>query len=377
MAPGDLKAKVDAMLAGDWGVVDAADGFMLLSKSAASKEIPAAFYSFVRPHVGGAAGDQPWQLMSVEALDWPRWRQTKLAATWQVGSKFEPAAGAPHLAVVTPQGDTVATLAAAAPPGLTWLPPAEWHAGDEIRLTTLALALPPIFAVQAGGDEAAGPAVFVRGAQGTLRQVAEHAIATSGAAPDLGAALQPYLGPLAVSRQVTATLPDGRELALRGWRPDAPVAAGQPANVLLEWQVRTAQDSDAGNGWPQDLAAFVHLRRGTDNVAQADGAPQWFGQPARPVGSSGQQNTVQRTILNDWRQVTVPADAELGDDWRLVVGVYNPQTGERLPLHAAGQSGAANPAVDELDLGSLRVVAPPPPDQACAMLPATCLSQPD
>ncbi len=292
MAPGDLKAAVDAMLAGDWGVVDAADGFLLLSKSAAGKEIPAAFYSFVRPHAGGSAGGQPWQLLGLDALDWPRWRQTKLAATWQIGSTFDPAAEAPHFAVVTPQGDTVATLAAAAPPGLAWLPPTAWRPGDEIRLTTLPLALPPIFAVQASGAEGNGPAVFVRGPQGLLQQVAERA----GGGMDLAAVLEPYLGPLAASSQVTATLPDGRQLALRGWLPTAPVAAGQPANGLLEWRLSGAPGdgaedhagNNAANGWPQDLAAFVHLRRATTNVAQADGAPQWFGQPAVPVVTGGQ-----------------------------------------------------------------------------------------
>ena len=36
------------MLAGEWGVVDAADGFMLLRKGAARKTLPDAFYDFVR-----------------------------------------------------------------------------------------------------------------------------------------------------------------------------------------------------------------------------------------------------------------------------------------------------------------------------------------
>jgi uncharacterized membrane protein len=375
MAPGDLKAKVDSMLAADWGVVDAADGFLLLSKAAtnkeASKEIPAEFYTFVRPHQAGAAGDQPWQLLGVEAEDWPRWRQTKLVAAWQVGKEFDPAADAPRLSVVTPGGDTVATLAAAAPPGLAWLPATAWRPGNEIRLTTLALALPPMFAVQASGDAATGPAVFVRGPHDTLRRVAE----PGRQAEDLGAALQPYLGALAASREVTATLPDGRQLSLRGWLPVAPVAAEQPANVLLEWQLEGTPDNGVENGWPQDLAAFVHLRHAGSNVDQADGAPQWFGAPARPIAASGRQGTAQTTILNDWRQVTVPAGVEPGEDWRVVVGLYNPQSGERLPLYGGGQGGQAIDAVDELELGWIRVAAPPQPDQACALLPATCASQ--
>ncbi len=367
MAPGDLKAKVDAMLADGWGVVDAADGFLLLSKTATSTEIPPEFYSFVRPHAAESAGDQVWHLLGIEAEDWPRWRQTKLAATWQVGSRFDPATDEPHLSVVTPGGDTVATLAAAVPPGLAWLPVTDWRPGDEIRLTTLALTLPPVFAVQASRDAEVGPVIFVRGPQGTLQQVLQQA----PGAGSLDSALQPYLGSLVASRAVTATLPDGRQLTLQGWLPAAPVATGRQANVLLEWRLAGATGSSTGNEWPPDLAAFVHLRHGGANLDQADGAPQWFGQPSKRVISPDQVTT----ILNDWRQVTVPAEAELGEDWQLVVGVYNPQTGERLPLSPAGQSGEANAAMDELDLGSIRVIAPPEPDQACALLPAACSSQ--
>ncbi len=367
MAPGDLKARVDAMLADGWGVVDAADGFLLLSKTATSKEIPPEFYSFVRLHAAESAGDQVWHLLGIEAEDWPRWRQTKLAATWQVGSRFDPATDEPHLSVVTPGGDTVATLAAAVPPGLAWLPVTDWRPGDEIRLTTLALTLPPVFAVQASRDAEVGPVIFVRGPQGTLQQVLQQ----GPGAGSLGSALQPYLGSLVASRAVTATLPDGRQLTLQGWLPASPVATGRQANVLLEWRLAGATGSSTGNEWPPDLAAFVHLRHGGANLDQADGAPQWFGQPSTPVISPDQVTT----ILNDWRQVTVPAEAELGEDWQLVVGVYNPQTGERLPLSPADQSGDANAAMDELDLGSIRVVAPPEPDQACALLPAACPSQ--
>ena len=48
MAPGDVKARVDEMLAGDWGIVDAGDGFLLLATGAGNKEIPDDFFSFAR-----------------------------------------------------------------------------------------------------------------------------------------------------------------------------------------------------------------------------------------------------------------------------------------------------------------------------------------
>ena len=60
MAPGDVRSTIEEMLAGDWGVVDAADGFLLLSKTASKKTIPEAFYDFVR--------DQDSQLEAVGPL---------------------------------------------------------------------------------------------------------------------------------------------------------------------------------------------------------------------------------------------------------------------------------------------------------------------
>jgi hypothetical protein len=222
MAPGDLRAKVDEMLADGWGVVDAEDGFLLLSKSAADKEIPAKFYSFMRLSQTDRVEDRPWQLLGVEAEDWARWRQTKLAATWQIDAGFNPALGAPDLAVITPGGETVATLATAAPPGLAWLPPAAWKPGERIRLTTLPLTLPRIFGIRADGADEDMPALFVRRSDDTLVKMDVPSRDTD----DLGATLATYLGPLAASEQLTATLPDGRELTLRGWLPDGGGAAG-------------------------------------------------------------------------------------------------------------------------------------------------------
>ena len=69
-----------------------------------------------------------------------------------------------------------------------------------------------------------------------------------------------------------------------------------------------------------------------------------------------------RDSRNDWRQVTIPADALQAGVWTLALGLYDPQTGERVPL-ATG---------DELTIPLPTPGAPPIPDQACALIPATC-----
>jgi hypothetical protein len=75
--------------------------------------------------------------------------------------------------------------------------------------------------------------------------------------------------------------------------------------------------------------------------------------------------------LHDWRQLVIPQAGPQDEEWQVVAGVYAPQTGKRLMWQDA--NGELR---DELVLGTLGVMAPQPPDQACALLPATCAAQP-
>ena len=181
MAPGDLKARVDAMLAADWGVVDAADGFLLLHKGAPAKAIPPDFYSFVRTpaDVDAPVTDAPLMLLDATVRDWPRWRQTKVEGTWRVGPDFDPAQTEPVLDIVTPAGDGIGSALTPTPPGLVWYPPARWQPGDVIRVTSLPFYLPRTFGLvtsnaatmaetRAGADGTRLVAAFTRGARDRL-----------------------------------------------------------------------------------------------------------------------------------------------------------------------------------------------------------------
>ena len=108
------------------------------------------------------------------------------------------------------------------------------------------------------------------------------------------------------------------------------------------------------------LTPFVHLRRDGENVAQQDGAPRWF----VPYGVA--ERLQDRGFANDWRQMALPADAPVAGAWTLVVGLYDPATGQRAPV-----TDSAGHTADELVIGQVRVQPPPVPDQACALLPAT------
>jgi hypothetical protein len=133
------------------------------------------------------------------------------------------------------------------------------------------------------------------------------------------------------------------------WVEDRAGWPGDPRNVWMQWGVET---------WPAHLSAFVHLRRNGETVAQADGAPTFWGSELPPRAASG------AAYLNDWRQVTIPADAATdGDCGTLAVGLYDPQSGERVPLIERRRTGQSR-----WPRRARRRSA----DQACALIPATC-----
>lgn len=347
MAPGDLKTQVDTLLAGEWGVVDAADGFLLLARGAPGKTLPTEFYTFVRlsqgpPHLSAS----PLQLVVLDADDWPRWRQTQFIVDWQVGASFDAQTAAPWLEIVTPQQEVIATLDTATPPALVWYPPDRWQPGDTVRVTTLPLSLPPVVGVRAAGAAVQPAAIFRRAADGQL----VHLPSTWVTAPMPDAAENGVgLGPLRTAVAET-TLSVGAVHTVTAVIADRVYRPGEAVDLWLQWEIER---------WPENLAVFVHLRHNGETVAQADGPPTFFGKPL-PVQAG------ERSLVSDWRQVAIPAGATADGDWMLAIGIYNPQTGERMGL------GAGN----ELPIGPLKVAAAPAPDQACALLTATCASQP-
>ena len=111
--------------------------------------------------------------------------------------------------------------------------------------------------------------------------------------------------------------------------------------------------------WPEPLSAFVHLRRNGETIAQMDGAPAF-------LTSAPNDETVTQTFLNDWRQVTIPADSLLDGEWTLALGLYDARSGQRIPLASGG---------DGLVVALPKLTAPPIADQACALIPQTCAAR--
>lgn len=367
MAPGDLKRLVGEMLADAWGVVDAADGFLLLRHGAPERNIPTAFFDFTRPDApignGGAQPRPAWSITVAE--DWPRWRQTKLAVTMTAADTGDdPTQHMPLFAVVTPGGDRLDPLREPTPPALVWRPLATLAAGDSLTATTLALYLPRVWALAmsppadfspAAGWPAATDAplaltdLFMRDAQGRLQSLAQRRPFVD----DLGGLARTVAGGPLTQAQAQFALDAGQWIAVESWLP-VTAYAGQPLDVWLQWRGIEA--------WPAGWVAFVHLRRTGENQAQADGLPRFF------VAYDVANWLEHHRSAPDWRQLAAPADAETGERWQVAIGLYDPQSGRRAEvIHEGG---------NEVVIGEVEMVSPPAPDQTCALIAATCASQP-
>lgn len=361
MAPGDLKSAVDQLLAGEWGVVDGADGFLLLHRGATDKTIPAGFYDFARVTVPVYRATTSYpaapQLLQVTVDDWPRWRQTKVVSEWQVGTQVN-AEFVPQLDFVTPSGERISTLAAGAPPALVWYPPAQWQPREIVRITTLPLTLPRVWGVTTPpimGPPAATSLVSADGAQqlvGTFVRRADRLV-------DVGPATAQALDRPTASapRAVTIRTAGGENFTLRLWLTDATATPGQALLLRMQWLDLAS--------WPAGYSVFVHLRQDDQNVAQQDGLPRFF------VVYDPAKQLAQQRLLEDARTLAVPTNLALGTVLTLVVGLYDTASSERAEIldHSGKLIGNEWPAA------TLTLTLPPLPDQACALIPTTCAAQ--
>lgn len=373
MAPGDVRDTVEQMLAGDWGVVDAADGFLLLHKGASGKVIPDAFYDFTRQEAGEPLPSAPLVFRGIEVEDRPLWRQSRILTRWQVGEDFVPGALRPWLEIRTPNGERVYAFDDLTPPALIWRPPADWRPGDFITITTTPLSLPRTWGAAIGLVQGPNPLqtadrlpldglvdapILLHGDRLDLAEASrrdsdaglQSLTQATFTDPRFGETLAKLFGQPVGQTSSRFRTPAGTEVGVQAWLPGDVVRPGQPFDLWLRWP----------DGIPEGYVAFVHLRQGNDTLAQADGPPRLF------LAQSATSPT------NDWRQLTAPPDVQPGVRLQLVMGLYNLADGSRLELvDASGQ-----PLGDELLLGEVSVARSSIPDQTCALVAGACASQP-
>ncbi len=389
MQAGDARASVEKLLNEGWGVVDAADGFILLAQGEANRALPDAFYSFARasdpqPQLPVNARFGPLTLRGYDVIDDERFRLTRFRFYFDVTE--QPSADlVVHYEARSAAGEVVDGANQRPMPGLTWRAPAQWQVGETVVLETVPWFLPrsfaPVLRVESGGQVIAAE-VLPAPPQPQLGPTAPPApklvteVASDGSLRLPGMArregqLELWEGPLYPVEPVDAEFGgENWTVRLREWSAPLAVAPGREFPVLFYWQ--------AARPAPKDYNVFVHLRDATGRiVAQDDGPPTLFvDRPATRwrVGSDGLAGGTDAHVIR------VPADLQPGQ-YEVVVGWYDWETGQRLRrTGGAGQPSAGeidrNAAGNEFVLGLITVdpMAAPRPDTPCLTAKEACAS---
>jgi uncharacterized membrane protein len=385
----DLKAAVERLLReGGFGVVDAADGFILLAKGQDQAELSADFYTFARakktPDFPVDAQFGPGlRLTGYDVVDEPRWRTTRFRFYLQrVSEQPLPEDLMIGYTARDPAGAVVDDATLRPMPATLWHPPAQWAQGETIVVETMPWFLPrefaPVLTVTSDGQtvraelgaEESWSAPAGRGAN----LAAPAALAAARVAPDgslklpgvarRNGRLDVFEGPLYPIDKADASFAgDNWSVRLREWSAPVAVAPGQQLPVLLYWQAARAAQ--------QDYNIFLHLRDATGRtVAMGDGQPTWFVQQPATTWQAGSDGLAGVT---DAHSIPVPADLAPGT-YDLVVGWYDWQTGKRL---ARVEGAAGNRVGDEFVVGSVTVdpLAGPRPDACCLAAKECCASK--
>jgi hypothetical protein len=365
---------------GGYGIVDAADGYLLLAKGKGGAAIPADFYTFAKakdtqPQVPVRAQFGPGlQFLGYDVIDDARWRLTRFRFYFK---RLSEAPLPADLAIRYTSRDAAGALvddAGQRPvPALLWYPPASWQQGETIILETAPWFLPrafaPILTVTSGG-QTISPEVVPAPPEATPPGAAplSPGVATDGALRLPGLArrngqLDFYEGSLyAIETDEASFDADDWSVRLREWSAPRAVAPGGKLPVLFYWQAARAAS--------QDYNVFLHLRDATGKtVAMGDAPPTWFTTKPTTTWRAGKDGLA---AMIDAHSIAVPDDLEPGS-YELVVGWYDWQTGKRL----SRIQGVGNRAGDEFVLGAVTVddLAGPRPDACCLAAKECCASK--
>ena len=349
--PNDLWAQTRGLLeSGEYGVVDAADGYLLLRRGTGQARPPDAFYDFARvaeasPHYPASLdfGDE-LRFLGFDLIDDPRRQESAVRLYWQALQPIERELRL-YPFFVDEQGHVVETTEQR--PLLTqlWYPPRQWQPGEIIMAETMPWTLGPRWSlavgVLAGSDWADWsqrlPVTVNDNSTGAPRRFEAGTWTRLNSFEQQGRSLveiSPDDSPPAPAHPVPANL--GDQLHLLGYDAPAEISPGERSlPVTLHWQAAAAI--------PLDYTVFVHLL-GPDGqlVAQHDDGPWWEVSIPTSTWQPGE-------TLRDRHRLELPAELPPGA-YRLQTGVYYWQTLERLPLLENGQ-----PVNNFVELGPIEV----------------------
>lgn len=351
--PVELRYKVDQFLEGDFGIVDAFDGYLLLAKNRPDlpKELPDAFFNFAR--VPDPAAFQPQVPATVTFDDKLKLlgydlgtgahedRLPTVTLYWQA---LEPLEQNYRLwpFFIDRQGKLIENTSERPLVTLLWYPTSHWSPDEIILTRTLPWPLGDEFTLAVGATEEAGDwadskqRLGITQADENLYQFENKTWARLGTFQRTGRDSYSAVASAAPQPSQPRQIEFWNLIQLTGVDlPASPLRPGSPLPFTLYWQSTAPLTVD--------LTCFAHLLdQNGQVVAQLDWTPQ---------DNLGYLPTTawqaHRPVI-DRQNLPLPVGIAPGE-YRLMVGWYYPVTGDRLPVTAGGNGDTAEVGVVTID----------------------------
>jgi uncharacterized membrane protein len=339
--PNDLKRAVENLLAGDYGIDQAPDGWLLLRRGATQKTLPPAFYDFAR--VAEPQPQYPMQLQFLldgepvlESLGFDLVIQSptsnfqpptsSLQFYWRAlqplppGLRlypffFDDATG--QILEDTTMRPLIATI---------WYPPEDWQPGETIVTSTLPWAVGGDFGVGLGvmrGDDwedvAQRMPISVESSAMVVRLFEGDTWARLVGVEDGKPVVEPRLFDLPAPQR-TLEADFGDQIRLLGYDLDCRGRAGS-CHLGLYWRAQARAKTS------YTIFAQV-LGQAGEVLTQVDALPR--------NGSYPTTWWLPGEVVVDALTLELPPNASTEEAYQIIVGLYDPITGARLPVAGTG-----------------------------------------
>jgi hypothetical protein len=334
--PNDLSTAVENLLAGDYGLEQAVDGWLLLRRGAPDKALPDAFYDFARtsdpqPQVPMRLqflldGEPVLESLGFDLILEPPsstlqfyWRalQPLPAGLRLYPFYFDDASG--QILEDTSQRPLIATL---------WYPPERWPVGEVVVTRTLPWAVGPTYSLGLGvaqGDDWDGVdqrlPIRVESSDLVVRLFDGDTWARLIHVED-GEPVEEVRTFDPPSPQHALDADFGGQIRLLGYDLEhATRNTGHESRITLYWQSQTPIDTSY-TVFAQLLGPAGDVRAQVDSVPQGGGYPTTWWLPGE--------------VVADPLTLELPPGAPRDASYHLIVGLYDPATGARLVVASTG-----------------------------------------
>jgi uncharacterized membrane protein len=350
MHPNDFYAFFqDRLLARGYGVVDAADGYILLRRGSWDRLLPDGFYSFVRPEsgpshpveidFGGKLRFLGYDLFEVREDG--RW-MTSLQLYWRATADQR---GDFRLYpyFFDESGRVIEDTSLRPVVNLIWYPTSRWKTGEVVTMRTWPWPVGDRFSVGLGvteGDwsrlEQRLPATLVS-SSAPVRPLDQFTAVELARLERRDGKLVPIKTPPAVSGKARQASFADRIRLLGFDLPKATYSPGERVAVCLHWEALGKMEAD--------YSVFVHLVDEQGRIREQKDL--LLGGEDYPTGWWVAGQAMSQTV-----ELTIDEKASPGQ-YRLLTGLYRLQTLQRLTVIA----GASGIQVDSVDLGAIQVIS--------------------